>query len=144
MHPPSDIERGDPYHRVAPNKSLPKEPVSRTAYRQDSKSASHLLVYRQDSADTDITLEESVLQRVCREVREKPQRLPLAAHRLGGLVNAGRLPWQRTWDALYHSAIDAGAGEAWVRRCLFAGFAESNVSELPTPMLWALVTGGVE
>jgi hypothetical protein len=101
-------------------------------------------VCRQDSRTASPSLGDRVLQRVCREVREQPQRLPLAAHRLGGLVNVGRLPWQRTWDALYHSALDAGAGEAWVRRCLFAGFAESNVSELPSPMLWDLVNGGVQ
>jgi hypothetical protein len=97
-----------------------------------------------DSRDAGVTLAERVLQRVSREVRDCPQRLPLAAHRLGGLVNAGRLPYRQGWDSLYDAAVGAGASEAWALRCLYAGFAESNVSELPSPTLWALVTGGVE
>jgi hypothetical protein len=101
-------------------------------------------VCRQDSRTASPSLGDRVLQRVCREVREQPQRLPLAAHRLGGLVNVGRLPYRQTWDALYDAATGAGAGDGWVLRCLYAGFAESNVSELPSPTLWALVTGGVE
>jgi hypothetical protein len=130
MQPP-DIEKGGPHYKAASNKSLLIEPVGRPVCRQDSNTASP-------------SLGDRVLQRVCREVREQPQRLPLAAHRLGGLVNVGRLPYRQTWDALYFAALDAGAGEGWVLRCLYKGFAQSNVSELPSPSLWALVTGGVE
>jgi hypothetical protein len=50
MQPP-DIERGGPHHKAAPNKSLPTEPVSRTAYRRDSRAASALVVYRLDSKE---------------------------------------------------------------------------------------------
>jgi hypothetical protein len=81
------------------------------------------------------------MQKACGEVRERVCRLPLAAHRLGSLVNAGRLPYRRTWDALHYAALEAGAGEAWVRRCLFGGFAAANISPTPTPTLWALSRG---
>jgi hypothetical protein len=40
--------------------------------------------------------------------------------------------------------MDAGGGEAWARRCLFAGFGESHRSDLPTPRLWQLVHEGVQ
>jgi hypothetical protein len=131
MLPPSELEK-PPATTDGSNASAPDRGISA------------LKVYRCDARDASPSLGDRVLQRVCREVREQPQRLPLAAHRLGGLVNVGRLPYRQTWDALYDAATGAGAGDGWVLRCLYAGFAESNVSELPSPTLWALVTGGVE
>ncbi len=110
-------------------------------YRPGSHPASDRRVWRTDSLESP---EDRALRRVCQEVREQPQRLPLAAHRLGGLVNAGRLRYRRTWDALFGAAVDAGASEAWIYRCMYSGFAQSNVSELPSPALWALVNGGVQ
>jgi hypothetical protein len=141
MPPPFELERGDPHHKAAPNKSLLAEPVSRTVYRQDSRTASDGRVIRLDSLDSP---EDRALRRVCQEVREQPQRLPLAAHRVGALVNAGRLPYRWSWDSLFYAALDAGASEAWTLRCVYSGFAQSNVSELPSPALWALVNGGVQ
>ena len=106
-------------------------------------SVSHR-VYRCDARDASPRLGDQVLERLCREIRQKPCRLPLAAHRCGHLVNRGQLPFQRTWDALFGAAIEAGAGEDWARRCMYAGLASSNVSDLPTPELWALVNRGIE
>jgi len=70
--------------------------------------------------------------------------LPLAANRIGGLVNAGRLPYRASWDSLCVAAMTAGASEEWALRCLYKGFAESNVSDLPSPALWRLVNEGVQ
>lgn len=128
MRPPQ-IEKGAAGNDASDSPLLQKTayPVS---YRCDAKDAS--------------TLAEQVLERFCRDVRQKPCRLPLAAHRIGGLVNAGRLPYRASWDALCVAAMTAGASEEWALRCLYKGFAESNVSDLPSPALWALVNGGVE
>jgi hypothetical protein len=115
----------------------PRNSVGKTHYRQGGRSATFgppRLIHDDGVADR-------ALQKARAEVRERVCRLPLAAHRLGGLVNAGRLPYRRTWDALHHAALEAGAGEAWVLRCLYGGFAASNVSPTPTPALWALSRG---
>jgi len=108
-----------------------------------SATEARTIVYRQDCRDAS-TLAEQVLERLCRDVRQKPCRLPLAAHRIGGLVNSGRLPYRASWDALCIAAMTAGAGEPWVLRCMYKGFAESNISDLPSPALWRLVNEGVQ
>ena len=97
--------------------------------------------YNSHRHDASRGLEEGVLLRVTAEVRAEPSRLPLTAHRLGGLVNAGKLAYQRTWAALYEAALDGGAAESWIRRCLFHGFAASNISVIPSPQLWQLRNG---
>jgi hypothetical protein len=109
-----------------------------TSYRTGDVSASNLKLVGNES------LGERALRRVVAEVQENPCRLPLAAHRIGGLVNSGKLPYRRAWDALESAALRAGAGSSWTRRCMFAAFAASNISELPTPTLWALANRGVE
>ena len=124
-----------------------KEPAAPTAGPKAptpfSLAEARPIVYRQDATDAS-SLAEQVLERLCRDVRRKPCRLPLAAHRIGGLVNGGRLPYRASWDALCAAAMTAGAGESWALRCMYAGFAESNISDLPTPALWSLVNGGVQ
>ena len=80
MHPP-EIERGGLHHKAAPNKSLLAEPVSRTAYRHDSRAASHLVVYRLDSKSGPEIWEEAYearigfLTRQLAEVLESTHRL---------------------------------------------------------------------
>lgn len=100
-----------------------------------------LNTYNGQARDASPGLAERVLRRAESEVRDEPCRLPLTAHRLGGLVNAGKLAYQRTWDALYEAALDGGAAESWVRRCLFHGFAASHISSVPSPQLWQLLNG---
>lgn len=123
-----------------------KEPTGTTAGSKAPNplsSKAQPIVYRQDCRDAS-SLAEQLLERLCRDVRQKPCRLPLAAHRIGGLVNAGRLPYRASWDALCIAAMTAGASEEWAIRCLYAGFAESNISDLPSPALWRLVNEGVQ
>lgn len=140
MQPPR-LEKGGPHHEAAPAFLTSQSVTQSKVYRPGSHPASDGRVFRTDSLDSP---EDRALRRVCQEVREQPQRLPLAAHRVGALVNAGRLPYRWTWDSLYYAALDAGASEAWTLRCMYSGFAQSNVSELPSPALWALVNGGVQ
>jgi len=124
-----------------------KEPAAPTAGPKASNpflsAEARPIVYRQDARDAS-SLAEQVLERLCRDVRREPRRLPLAAHRIGGLVNAGRLPYRASWDALCAAAMAAGASEPWTLRVMYRAFAEAKVSDLPTPDLWALVNGGVQ
>ncbi len=123
-----------------PKKEERLAPTSRPKTAHHTRKAC-LPVYSRSSLGASPELGEEALRRVIAEVRAEPRRLPLAAHRVGALVNAGKLPYQRTWDGLYGAALDAGAAEPWVRRCLFAGFAASNVSTVPSPQLWKLRNG---
>ncbi len=109
-------------------------------YRQDSRRASsgHLRLV------TDGELGETVLERACTEIRDRRCRLPLWALRLGAWAGSGRLPWQRTWDALFQAGIDGGGSEAWVRRCIYAGFAESNIASKSSPLLAELAQRGLQ
>ncbi len=138
MKPPDELEK--PPADTDGSSSSPNRFAFRAAYRQGSRRASsgHLKLV------TDGTLGETVLERAVCEIRDRRCRLPLWALRLGAWAGSGRVPWQRTWDALYQAGIDGGGSEAWVRRCIFAGFAESNIASKSSPRLAELAQRGLQ
>lgn len=63
MHPPR-IEKGVSYDTDAPNHAPPGNPVNGSAYRQDTRSASHLIIHRLDSKPEPELWEEALEARV--------------------------------------------------------------------------------
>ncbi len=138
MKPPDELEKA-PAATDAPDIPQTNRFVSERMYRRDSRGASsgHLRLVDDGQG-------EAVLERACEEIRDRRCGLPFWAHRLGGWAGAGRIPYQRTWDALYQAGLDGGGSESWVMQCLFHGFASSNVAGKPSPLLAELAQRGLQ
>lgn len=137
MRPPDKLEK--PPVGADGSKKAPRSRIAFTrTYRASSHRASqrHLRLVSGGS-------EDAALERACTEIRQHRSRLPLWALRLGAWAGTGRLRWQHTFDALLEAGIAAGGSEHWVRRCIYHGFAQSNIATKSTPRLAELAQRGL-